>query len=169
MHGATDLDFGTYGRTCLKAAAIAGFCQEDVWPYSEDPIVVRKKPPWNAYRAGVDQNDLGFYRILGDADERLLQFKRAIAAGNPVIFGTDVAEEFTSFVGKKVFGPPSGNIAGGHMMCAIAYEPDDVIALSSWGENSHDGGLHHFTEDVIRWSRTRDIWAIRAAREMLTR
>lgn len=161
MHGAELRDEGTYVRSCFGAVAKVGFCPEEAWPYSED---VNQMPSFGALRSAVDQRHPTEYRkIYEGGSARVDMVKRALAAGQLVVFGTDIASPFINATDEVVLPPVGLPILGGHAMVAVSYDRDVFRVANSWSESWGDRGYFSMSADYMAWSQTRDLWIVTAA------
>jgi len=160
QNGVEHEDVGTWLRSAFKALKYFGPLREDDWPFDASKVNVR--PRWRAYQNAFDaRGDHGYYRIYGDGDTRLDAIRRAVASGHPVLFGTQVAESFLPDSGPPLIDVPRGeNIAGGHAMCVVAYEPTRFLVANSWGGAWREAGCAWLTENYLAWEDTRDIWVL---------
>lgn len=158
-HGAENIDGGTYIREAMKALATLGFCPEKDWPF--DPGEVNAQPAWNAFRMASDQKmPIGYFRISSIGDQRVEDVRRALANGDPVVFGTEVGEEFVTDTTRRIFDPPESSV-GGHAMCLLEYDPISFRGPQSWGRSAHDNGWFALSPEYIASPLTRDLWAFR--------
>jgi hypothetical protein len=164
--GATRVDAGCQIRDCFRALNKYGFLPEDRMPYIPDRF---DHPPDPAlYRWAFDQRDksgpAAYYRILSEGGALLDDMRLALSAGLPVVFGTEVSEEFCSFEGFKIFDyPRPEEMAGGHCMTLVGHglaggDSTTFTAVGSWGERAHDRGFHHFSQDYA--AQFQDVWVI---------
>jgi len=168
FEGEQRVDEGTFIRDAMRGIAKFGFCPESEWAF--DPGEVNTQPPWNAYRSAADQRMVtGYYKITSSGSQRLEDVKRAISSGYPVVFGTQVTEAFTEFVGKKVFDAPGIGepIAGGHAMVLCEYDDVSLRGPNSWSSGWGDGGWFAFKPEVISWIGSSDFTVIEIAPEFL--
>jgi C1A family cysteine protease len=159
QHGDADVDSGTYIRLCIKANNVVGRPPESAWPY--DIARFRDKPPPDVMMQAYDARAAKYFRITETGILREDAIRRAVAAGFPVVFGTDVGNSFLSFAGGRIIRPPTSEpIAGGHAMCIVGYETDHALVVNSWGEDWGEDGFARFDWSYFSWSRTNDLWAI---------
>lgn len=158
--GDQERDEGTYIRDCMKACRKFGFPREMYWAYTESKV--NDEPGFTAVQRAFDNTRLGAYhRITGHGDERLLEIKAAIAAGRPVVFGTDVSKSFVEgVVGETVRPPRPANVVGAHAMLVISYSGDRFGVLNSWSSSWGKDGMCWFSPEYVTDERTSDLWAV---------
>lgn len=170
----TSQDSGTYLRNVFMALVKFGFPPESFWPYSDDSSPGAKftiKPTESVFSQAFDQNKQNgtpaYYRIDTTGNERLLDIRRAIAAGHCVVFGTQVSEDFCSgnVDASKPLPPPIGKaIAGGHALTIGEYANDDDYGIvNSWGDQVGKGGWFRFSGEYLAWDESNDFWIVSAA------
>ena len=161
IDGAEARDEGTYIRSFFKALTKLGFPPESAWAY-DHPF--DRMPATAAVRSAFDQKTTAYRRIFSMESARIVDIKRAIAAGYPVVFGTDVSVEFASNdLGEGPLAPPIGaRIAGGHAMTAVGYNGDAFEVVNSWGTGWGASGYCTFSADYLAWPGTRDLWIVEA-------
>lgn len=161
-HHMTGVDSGTYLRALFEILNKFGFCPEAIWPYIIAEFA--KMPPTRAIRAAFDQKAPTTYRrIFSESYERVDDVKRAIAAGFPVVFGTDVNVDFVNdnFDPTKPYDPSKGTIAGGHAMLWSGFDRDDFDTLNSWSHLFGAGGYFVASAELV--VAARDVWAVEFA------
>lgn len=158
----TVTDNGTYLRTAIKSVQRFGVCPELVWPFSSSKV--NRMPTWNAYRTAHDRRGVrGYYRIESG---NLLDVKRALASGRPVVAGWQVDAAFKAYRGDTVIGAQHEPFVGGHAMMVGAYRQvmspeglaDDWTIVNSWGTDWGDNGLAIVNDSFMR--QARDLWAV---------
>lgn len=167
------VDKGCTPRLAWKALAKCGFCREVFWPF--DTNKVNTPPSFDATARAVDQTWVqGYYRVWGLTGTSY-EVRQAIAAGHPVVFGTPVDHRFMDYEHPvaspaQVLQYPSGPIAGRHMMLAVAYDPESLWVLNSWGNWGHEApgsliphGFFRMAWDWVDNPAASDWWAVRLA------
>ena len=150
----TVTDNGTYLRTAIKSVQKFGVCPELVWPFSSSKV--NRMPTWNAYRTAHDRRGVrGYYRI---EPGNLLDVKRAIASGRPVVAGWQVDAAFKAHRGGTVIGAQQEPFVGGHAMVVIGYTAANWDIVNSWGTGWGDHGLAIVNDSFMR--QARDLWAV---------
>ena len=164
-------DGGTYIRNACKALQRLGAPPESAWPWSTNPIKVRRQPSIASYMAAHKRRVVGagYYRIDDVGTSRILALQAALASGRPVVFGTNVNRAFQSNDGPRTIDAPEplDPIAGGHAMCLVGYDTLRTGAvlfwvLNSWGERWRSGGFAWLTAAYMSHPSTRDIWIVEA-------
>ncbi len=150
----TITDNGTYLRTAIKSVQKFGVCPELVWPFSSSKV--NRMPTWNAYRTAHDRRGVrGYYRIESG---NLLDVKRAIASGRPVVAGWQVDAAFKAHRGSTVVGAQHEPFVGGHAMVVVGYTASYWDIVNSWGTGWGDNGLAIVNDSFMR--QARDLWAV---------
>lgn len=156
-------DGGSYPRLAMTALRNLGLCKESAWPF--DPETRNQRPPLRCYRAAYDQKDAVYYRIDSDGPMRVLELRLALSKGYPVIFGLPVDRAFTEHVGPQAIDAISGEILGGHMLCALASDEGEIVFCNSWGPSwGFSDGLGTMTDELFGSAMIGDVYAIEAAR-----
>lgn len=158
-----DKDDGTYIRLAFDVLSKFGVCREDLpeakggWPY--DLSKLHKSPSIKAMRAATGHRIHSYYRITETGDERLERIVEALRAHRPVVFGTQIGEEFKALKDEGPVSIPRGNLLGGHAMIVIGYISNvGFIVKNSWGINWGDYGRCIMTPEYLAWSQTQDLW-----------
>lgn len=168
-HGMEGFDTGTHIRSFFRAMNSYGFLAERDYKYGYQTSHYSTGPPPKAFRKAFDQRDpsnpFKYRRIFGKLSERADIVRRAIAAGHPVVFGTDVSITFQRLRGHSgVIGRPhSDDLAGGHAMVIVGYDAEGFEIVNSWGERWGNGGFAKLSNDYIMWDKTRDLWVVESA------
>ncbi len=174
-HGATLVDTGSFLRAIFEVANKFGFCPESVWAYDDRisdeapgrPAKFARLPSQAAFRAAYDQHKPTEYRRIWESGyDRIDVIKRALAARQLVVFGTDVSRSFVNGVAgaNGALPPPVGEpIAGGHAMCLARFRGDEFEGPNSWGTFGDMDGWFRFSADYLAWDRTRDLWIVKYA------
>jgi C1A family cysteine protease len=159
-HGATQADTGTYVRAAFMAMKEHGVCDENSWPY--DIAEFTHRPPLRCYENADSNKILDAYSIDTTGTSRLDQVELALRAHMPVVFGTDVGQEFLDYRGDdKTFTPPPSS-KGGHAMVIVGVDRSSTrrrfYVRNSWGTGWGDGGYCWFDESYILWGETDSLW-----------
>jgi C1A family cysteine protease len=166
FEGTTRQDAGAELRDVIKGFQTYGVCEEINWPY-----IIKKfktKPTKSAYKKAlaIQAKIKSYERVTS-----LTQFKIALAAGLPVIFGFSVPDYFESAevanTGYVRFPTALDSIIGGHAVVAVGYDDTKQIiwVRNSWGK---DWGLNGDFQMDYQWfdgidsasSLVADCWVI---------
>lgn len=165
-HGAEHIDSGTYIRQAIRQLSKVGFCQDRVYPGTDgnDLHDFDQQPPRLAFRQAFDQRltSAEYYRITSENDARILSWKQALAAGNPIVFGVPVSNAFLEWKGGREPAPmpvSDADVVGGHAMCALGYDELGVCGPQTWGSEWGRAGWFYLSWDYItQWMM--DAWVL---------
>jgi len=137
-------------RDAIKAVAKRGVCPESLWRYSEDPEVLRKKPPRETFQRAVAHKIVEYHRIpIGSLKSGVLlrHLKQCLASGHPFLFGFMLYESFESKEVKRTGIMPIPDKRreqplGGHAVVGVGYDDrrKAVLVRNSWGPDWGIGG-----------------------------
>lgn len=151
----------------FQAIQQLGLPPESIWPYSDSQDGNFKvRPPAEVERQAYDAiQPFHATRIVTEGDQRIDDIRTALANRLPVVFGTQVTEDFCE--GKlgpdnTVDVPQDQTLAGGHALMASGDDPANrrIRVPNSWGKNWGDNGRCWFTYDYFKWVLTEDIWVV---------
>jgi C1A family cysteine protease len=161
--GNVDSDSGAELRDIMGAFAKWGVCEEELWPYDVDKVLVR--PSDIDYEKALEHRVNKSYRI---SDGSLDEMKTCLIQGYPFIFGFNVYSSFESNqVTTTGYVPmPSSNdrYLGGHAVEAVGYDDKNewFIVRNSWGTEWGDHGYFYMPYDYISSvNLSNDFWSIR--------
>lgn len=162
----TDKDEGTYISLCADVLRRFGTCREAAdplkpgdtafWPFDLTKIFVG--PGWKNMRQAYVHKIDAWHKIYSTGADRVEDVIQALAAGNPVVYGTIVGENWNSYDGTPL-GPKSGRTLGGHATVLVGW---DSIGGFFWGENSWgngwgpDDGFYKIRPEVIQGTDSSD-------------
>jgi len=160
---------GAFISDVFQAIEQLGFAPESMWPYSDSQDGNYKvRPSEDVVRMSFDNITLSYKRILTDGDQRLADVAAALAANQPVVFGTDVTNAFASNqLGEDfvVDVPDEADIDGGHAMVLVGRRVNgDFRCLNDWSKDWGDGGYCWLTPEMVKWANTRELWAVNFSR-----
>jgi len=153
IEGTVNQDAGAYIRDICDSGMKDGICLEQFCPYV--PQNFAKKPSWTAYFVARFFRLKGYYRCYN-----VQEVKQALYHGLPVLFGFSVYSNFFDYKGG-IYKEAFGNLAGGHAVCAIAYDDSKnaFLVRNSWGNAWGESG--YFWIDYSVWSKLLlDAWAL---------
>lgn len=160
MTGDAGRDEGCTLRNTFASFTNLGASPETWWPY--DVRYVNERPALGAYEKAYDHKIKGYYAISEEYQPRLDQMERALRAGLPVVFGTDVGRQFETTDGTTVLEFPDASL-GGHALVVVGfYETDSGervwVIRNSWGTGWGDKGYCLFSSDYMTRPETCDLW-----------
>ncbi len=159
------VDGGTFLRNGAKALATTGICLENIWPY--DVAKVLTSPDEEAFFDASNNLLLGYYSVTDIGLALADDLETAIKANHPVVFGTQVGQEFMDYTGaaadvNKVFDAPEINIKGGHALCLSGVRRlkgnRQFKVRNSWSNQWGLGGYCWFSEEYIINTMSSDFW-----------
>ena len=151
-----NLDEGTYVRLAFDVLARFGVCEETLWPYDLDKVLV--SPSLIALRQATGHRIHSYYRIKSTGDGRISDVITALRANHPVVFGTLIDKEFETLMGDGPIETPMGTSIGGHCMIVVGYIGGNFKVKNSWGQSWGDEGFCYMKPDYLTWSGTNDLW-----------
>jgi C1A family cysteine protease len=155
----TNKDNGTYIRNAFASLRDLGVCPESIWDYKEDKVFIQ--PCLEAYRQANDNKITGFYRIDSIENKKIDDVELAIRSNHPVVFGTELSQEFINANKDQVFDIPEKSV-GRHAMVIVGVRDNgssiDFKIRNSWGNSWGDNGHIWFNESYIKWNETNDLW-----------
>lgn len=157
---------GAYISDTFQVVEQLGFPPETAWPYDDSPDGnYRVRPPQDVLRLSFDQINLSCRRILSTGEQREHDVAAALAAGKPVVFGTNVTSKFASNELPSDFTvdvPKDGEeMAGGHALIYTGRRADGRFrVLNEWSDQWGDRGYCWHTPAMVRWQSTRELWAV---------
>lgn len=105
-----------------------------------------------------------FARIAVSRAQRVEAIIKAIDAGRPVPFGTEVGPEVFEHKASSdpigISDDIEGKSEGGHMMAIVGYEDDGdvLVVLNSWDTSWGDGGFGRFSRSKIEHASSTDFY-----------
>jgi hypothetical protein len=157
LEGSQKLDNGRYIRDALDSLATVGWPDESGWPYDGRwNVHPGAMIHWLAYDSAKTLKP-SYYRI--DAGpERATLMKQAIAAGHPIVVGSDVSQAWEDQDGITPLPyDPAAPVLGGHAYCILEYDAGGIHQLNSWNGWAQQGWGY------LGWSWTegfQDVWVI---------
>lgn len=143
-----------------------GVPTEKAWPF--DPATVNDDPRLDEMLDAARFVVKEIYRIEAVGSDRVRAVMAAIAAGYPVVFGTEVDQRFEDYDGRDLVLPSlPGRSLGGHMLCGgLEYEtlPSGTVVFggdNSWGtDNWGDRGTFRYGEEFLADPQLDDLYAV---------
>lgn len=156
----TGRDDGSYIRNCVDSLQRLGVCPESIWPY--DTQMVFAQPPIRAYQLSLD-NKINAYYYIGT--NRSNSIEDALRANHPVIFASDVTQEYTQYYNRNdiVWNTPKTWV-GAHAQIIVGIRTvngqREFKIRNSWGNNFGENGHTWYSEEYIESARCNDFWVI---------
>ena len=162
-------DAGAMIRDGIKAVHKLGAPDESLWPY--DISQFKKRPTAAAYDAATLDLATAYERVDRTA------VRKALAAGQPVVFGFTVYESFESQevarTGLMPLPSTSEKMLGGHCILAVGYDdtkqcpggakPGAYLIRNSWGTDWAQQGYFWMPYEIIaQRALSSDFWTIKA-------
>ncbi len=153
----THLDDGTYISHAFDAMRRFGCPPESAHPW--DPRRIFEAPSWDAMRKAYLSKIDSFYKIRSTGNKRVEMVMEALAAGNPVVYGTNVDGSWNSYSKGKVLKPVSDDDrTGRHATVILGYKDGLFICENSWGTSWGDDGFYLADPTLIASDTSRDFW-----------
>lgn len=160
----TNKDNGTYVSHALDAIRRFGVCEEKDWPF--DVKNVNVPPSWLAMRKAYKHKISSFYKIRSVGTLRIDAVIECLRAGNPVIFGTKIGDNWVHYKKDQVLDIPK-KYDGQHATVLLGYKDGKFIGENSWGALWGDNGFYYMDPDVIGSSVSEQFWVPQAGWEQL--
>jgi C1A family cysteine protease len=165
LHGAINVDDGTYLHAAGHQLKTLGIFEEKYFPYYDGSEYItgdKASPELDHYTMASNNRLTGFYKAEAwNPEQYLKELEIAIRGNHPVVFGTPVNKDFQAYRGGgQVFGPPKDNILGGHAMIIVGVGYDGTtrwwLLRNSWGAGWGDKGHVKVNDDYVL--SFRDVW-----------
>lgn len=161
LMGTINQDSGVSNRELMKALNRYGWCDEVLWPYSDDKQTFRRKPAQECFEQG-SQRRISEYLAV---PQKLDTMKACLAGGDPFIFGFSVYSSISKAEKGGVVPFPSGSdqMQGGHDVLVCGY--DDAKGQfkfkNSWGKNWGDKGYGYISYQYATHPQlASDFWTV---------
>lgn len=155
----TDTDSGTYISLACDVLRRYGVCREVMHPFSTKKLFI--PPPVLATREARLNRIYSHFKLTSTGQTLIDDIILNLHAGNPVIFGTRVGDEWQKYPGgNTVIGINETGEGGGHAMVIVGYVGGKFIVENSWGTYWGNDGFAWVDPAVFTHKYTRDIWVI---------
>jgi len=158
----TKHDDGMYVSMGADAPRRFGICKETDWPFDESKLFTA--PTWSAMRKAYVHKISAWYRIGSTGGDRVSDVIANLAAGNPVVYGTIVGDNWLHYGPADVLQKVDGAVRGRHATVLVGWQPDlyggVFIGENSWGTGWGDDGFYYLAPEVIGAFETSDLVAM---------
>lgn len=152
------VDEGCRIKNFLEELQLKGCCPEEVWEDVQEHL--SEKPPVSVYSDAYLYRCAEWYDINRD---RVLNVKKALSSGYPIVFGTALDETFNNIKEHGLpMPPPSHSIIGNHAMVIVGYDRDKFLVRNSWGKFWGNDGYFWMSQEWLNSSHVQDLTAITA-------
>ena len=153
------IDDGTFVSHACDILRRFGAAEEKDWPF--DMKKVNVSPSWTVMRNAYLHKIKAFYRIRSEGQKRIRDVIAALRAGNPVVYGTMIDNQWFDYGPGKVLQLAKTE-EGGHATTLIGWDGENFIGENSWGTHWGDDGFYLMSPDVIASDQAWDFWVIQA-------
>jgi len=153
----TNEDTGTYISLACDVLRRYGVCRESMHPFVERKLYV--PPPVMATREARLNRIHSHFKLYARGYDLVDDMILNLRAGNPVIFGTAVGDQWHGYNGKKTIVPEK-KWNGRHAMCVVGWVDGKFVVENSWGRSWGDDGFAYVAPEVFTDKETKDLWVI---------
>ncbi|MFA5758926.1 MAG: C1 family peptidase [Clostridia bacterium] len=153
----TNKDDGAYISLVCDILRDIGVCRESMHPFSK--INLFKRPSIMATREARLNRIKSHFKIKSQGPELLDDIIFNLNAGNPVVFGTTVGQDWVNYKGGKEPLKVETKPIGNHAMVIIGFVDGLFVIENSWGTWGDDG-FGYVDPKVFTHPSTRDLWVI---------
>src|SRR5262249_9753232 len=109
-----------------------------------------------------------YYRITQTAQERVSSVIDALRAHHPVVYATQVGDNWFNYQAGEVLQLPAAPV-GGHATHLLGWDETRGVFLgeNSWGNTWGDDGFYMIAPEVIAHNASGDFWVITGTWEVL--
>lgn len=155
-------DEGTYVSHAFDVIRRFGVPPEADWPW--DPKQLYTPPSWRAMRKAYLHKITAFYKIRSTGQERVQAVIECLRAGNPVVYGTEVGDNWQDYKAGQVLHLPAKS-TGRHATVLLGYVGGVFLGENSWGTGWGDDGFYRMAPEVIAAPVSSDFWVPQAGFE----
>jgi Papain family cysteine protease len=152
-------DSGTHPFLACDCLRRFGVCTEAEWPF--DPSKLRESPSIMAMREAFMHKLSAYYRITETGQDRVQSVLDALRANHPVVYGTDVGDNWMTYQVGQVLQRPETTL-GGHATHLVGWDNSRGVFIgeNSWGTRWGEDGYYLLAPEVIADPCSRDFWVI---------
>lgn len=161
-------DNGTQISLACDCLRLFGVCTDERWPF--DPARVLEAPGIMAMREAYDHKISAYYRIKTTGQDRVSDAISALRASHPVVYGTQVGDNWMSYRAGQILRAPDSS-EGGHATHLVGWDQTRglFIGENSWGTTWGDDGYYLIAPEVIADPISDDFWVITGSWEPVHR
>jgi len=161
-------DTGTYVSLACDCLRLFGVCTEESWPF--DPRKVFEAPSIMAMREAYDHKISAYYRIRSTGQDRVDNVIAALRSRHPVVYGTEVGENWIRYRAGQVLGRPDA-AQGAHATHLVGWDQARAVFIgeNSWGRQWGDDGYYLMAPEVIAAPTSLDFWVVTGSWEPVRR
>ena len=150
----TNKDAGTYISLGFDVIRRFGVPPEADWPFHQDKLFT--PPSWRAMRKAYLHKIDSFFKIRSTGSDRVDEVVRCLQAGNPVVFGTTVGDNWRRYRKDQVLSLPE-DATGRHATVLVGVQNGTFLGENSWG-GWGDNGFYRMDPEVIASDDSKDFW-----------
>jgi C1A family cysteine protease len=152
-------DSGTYPALACDCLHRFGVCTEEEWPF--DTRKLFQSPSIMAMRDAYLHKVSAYYRITETGADRVQSVLSALRANYPVVYGTDIGDNWMAYQAGQVLQLPNNSL-GGHSTHLLGWDSQQSVFIgeNSWGTGWGDDGFYLLAPEVVENSASRDFWVI---------
>lgn len=131
-------DNGTSFGAIADAVHTVGYIPAHLAPW--DPNKINERLDWGVFASGIDQHSISTHPIATTGKQRCVEIVSSLVRG----CGVYLALQATQSLCDLRAGLPwdgAGEVMGGHAVCALDYDANNLRCIGSWGPNYCDEGL----------------------------
>jgi hypothetical protein len=150
-------DSGTYISFACDCLRRFGIAPEVDWPFDMDKIAM--SPSWRSMRHAYCHRITTYRRITSTGQQRVQDCIAALAAGEPVVFGTVIGSNWFDYKPGTVLNIPTDDV-GHHATVLEGWGGAYFFDENSWSRNWGMDGYCYLDPDVIASPDSNDFWTI---------
>jgi hypothetical protein len=156
-------DSGTYISFACDVLRRFGVAPEADFPWNTD---YDQSPTWKSMRKAYLHRITAYRRITSEGAQRVEDCKAALAAGEPIVFGTAVGNNWFDYKAGAIIYPTDPNDTDGHHATTLeGWNGQYFLDENSWGNNWGLDGYCMLHPDVIASDTSHDFWTIQGGWE----
>lgn len=155
----TDQDEGTYIWLAADSIRKLGVAPDAQWGWDLQKLYLN--PGWPVFRTGAVHKIQSHFKIQSTGQARVDEIIRALLAGHPVVYGTEIGENWDDYRKGTVISHVNGQVNGRHATVLVGWDGVKAKGKNSWGDDSWgDDGCYYIDTDVLASPASNDFWVI---------